>query len=180
MRDQDDPSADEARPVIRAGAVGAIDRAVAALGILAGLIAAFMMGVTVVDVVGRNVFNAPVFGAFELTELSMVSIVFLALPFVTWTRTHLSVSVFYGLFPSRLQSAVTAVGDLVFALVCGLVSWRAFLYSERLFRVRETTLELHIPRGVIPMGVSIALALTAVLFLLLALRALLRGERMPA
>lgn len=179
MRDQDDPSAGEAWPEVRAGAVGLLDRAVAALGILAGVVAATMMAVTVVDVLGRNLFNAPLFGAFEITEIAMVSIVFLALPFVTWTRTHLSVSVFYGLYPPRVQALVTGLGDLVFGAVCALVAWRAWLYAERLFRVRETTLELQIPRGVIPAGVSVALWLTAALFLLLALRALLRGERAP-
>lgn len=171
---------DAIRPPVRAGAIGIVDRLIFGLGVAAGLLAASMMAVTVTDVVGRNVFNAPLFGAFELTELSMVAIVFLALPFVTWTREHLVVTIFYSRFPAPLQTAVTALGELVFAVLCGLIAWRAWLYADRLFRVRETTLELAMPRGYIPAGVAIALALTALLFLLLALRTVLRGERAAA
>ena len=139
-----------------------------------------MMAVTVTDVVGRTLFNRPLYGAFEMIELSMVAIVFAALPFVTWTRSHLSVTVVYGAFPPRVQSIMTGISELVFASVCLLLAWRAWLYGQRLFSARETTLELAIPRGYIPSGVAVVLTLTACLFVLLALRSFARGERAPA
>ena len=167
-------------PAPRRGWAGLLDRMVAGLAIAAGLLAAAMMAVTVVDVIGRNFFNRPLFGAFEMTELTMVSIVFLALPFVTWRRDHVTVTLFYARLPPRLQSLSTATGEIVAAMACAVLAWRAWLYSERLMGVGERTLELGVPRGFIPGGVAISLAFTALLFALLALRSLLLGERAPA
>jgi hypothetical protein len=67
----------------------------------------------------------------------------------------------------------------VAAAVCGVLSWRAWLYGERLLGAGERTLELGVPRGYVPAGVAIVLGLVALTFLLLAFRALLLGERTP-
>lgn len=166
-------------PAPRSGFAGVLDRFVSGLAIMAGLLTAVMMAVTVIDVVGRNAFNRPLFGAFETTELLMVTIVFLALPFVTWRREHIAVTLIYAAFPARLQSFITGLGEIVAAIACGLLSWRAWLYAERLLGVGERTLELGVPRGLIPVGIALVLACAAILFALLALRSLLLGERAP-
>jgi TRAP-type transport system small permease protein len=162
------------------GAAGLLDRFVTALAVLAGILASVMMVVTVTDVVGRGVFNRPLIGAFEAIELLMAAIVFLALPFVTWRREHVTVTLFYERMPPRAQAISTALSEIVAAIVCGLLAWRAWLYGERLVDVGERTLELGVPRGYVPMGVSAVLVLSGLIFLLLALRALFLGERARA
>ncbi len=170
----------EAAPVPERGAfAAALDRLTNACALLAGLLTSVMMIVTVADVVGRGVLNRPFYGAFEATELLMVAVVFLALPSVTWRREHIAVTLFYERMPVRLQSLSTALAEAVAAVACGLLSWRAWLYGERLLNVGERTLELGVPRGDVPVGVAVVLAATAVLFGLLALRSLLHGERAP-
>ena len=161
------------------GAAGLLDRTVTALATMAGVLAAVMMLVTVTDVVGRGAFNRPLIGAFEAIELLMAAIVFLALPLVTWRREHVTVTLFYERLPPRAQSISTAVSETVAAIVCGLLSWRAWAYGERLINVGERTLELGVPRGYVPLGVSIVLAVVGAIFLLLAVRALTLGERAP-
>jgi TRAP-type transport system small permease protein len=172
------PLSDAAPP--RRGALGLLDRALAALATLAGLLAALMMLVTVTDVIGRGLLNKPLVGAFETIELLMAAIVFLALPFVTWRREHVNVTLFYERMPPRARSLSTALSEIVAAIVCGLLAWRAWLYGERLIEVGERTMELGIPRGYVPIAVSIILALSGLIFLLLAFRALFRGERAQA
>lgn len=52
---------------------------------------AFMVALTFVDVLGRRLFNTPVFGANDLTEHLMAIIIFSGLPVLTARRAHLSV-----------------------------------------------------------------------------------------
>ncbi|WP_207481255.1 TRAP transporter small permease [Arenibaculum pallidiluteum] len=162
------------------GLAARLDRAMWALAFVAGLIATVMMAVTVLDVAGRFLANRPLTGAFEAIELMMAAIVFLALPAVTWRREHVVVTVLYERMPPFLQSLSTAAGEIASALTCGILSWRAWLYGERLFGSGERTLELGVPRGAIPAGASIILGLLVALFLIRAMRALFLGERAPS
>ena len=54
------------------------------LGVAAAAILLAMMGLTFVDVVARYVFNRPLAGAFEVTELLLLVLIFAGLPLVTY------------------------------------------------------------------------------------------------
>lgn len=47
--------------------------------------------ITVIDVIGRYFFSAPLNGAFELTEVLVAALVFAALPLTTERREHVEV-----------------------------------------------------------------------------------------
>ena len=67
---------------------GGTRRADVVLGGAASAILLGMMLLTVVDVVGRYVFNRPVRGAFEVTELMLVVLIFAGLPLVSYGDEH--------------------------------------------------------------------------------------------
>ena len=54
-----------------------------ALGAAASLLLLVMMLLTFADVLGRYVFNTPLRGAFEITELALLSLIFAGLPLVS-------------------------------------------------------------------------------------------------
>ena len=54
----------------------------ALLGVVASAILLAMMLLTVVDVVARYVFSRPLRGAFEVTELMLLVLIFAGLPLV--------------------------------------------------------------------------------------------------
>ena len=56
------------------------------LGVAASLILLAMMLLTFVDVVARYVLNRPVRGAFEVTELLLLVLIFAGLPLVSFTN----------------------------------------------------------------------------------------------
>ena len=60
---------------------------------IAGLLAAIMMSATTLDVAGRYFLNAPLYGAFEITEITMGLIVFTALPLAVMRREMITVTV---------------------------------------------------------------------------------------
>lgn len=151
------------------------DRVFAALGLLAGALAAAMMLVTALDVGGRFLLNRPLHGAFEATEVMMGLIVFLALPLATRRREHIAVTMFDHLLAEGVKRAAGLLFGLVCAAVCGLLAWRLGLYGGRLLRAGEVTLELGIPRGGIATAMSWLLWVTAVAFVLDGIAAL-RGR----
>jgi TRAP-type C4-dicarboxylate transport system permease small subunit len=134
-----------------------------------------MMVVTVVDVGGRFLFNRPLHGAFEATEVMMGLIVFLALPLATRRREHITVTILEPHLPGWLKRGAAFLFGLVCAGVCGLLAWRLGLHGERLLRVGEVTLELRIPRGGIATAMSWLMWVACVAFVLDALAAL-RGR----
>ena len=60
----------------------------ALLGVVASAILLAMMLLTVTDVVARYVFSRPLRGAFEITELMLLVLIFAGLPLVSFADEH--------------------------------------------------------------------------------------------
>lgn len=140
------------------------------LGIAAGLMVAAMMFLTFADVVGRFVFDSPIFGAFEVTEMLMGLVIFAGLPLATAARENIAVTLLTDALSPRLVRVQTFVMDLIGGLFAALMGWRMWLFGERLSRVGETTLELQLSKGVIAQIMATLLAITALVFLVQATR----------
>src|SRR5690625_2971295 len=111
------------------------------------LIVFLMMMVTVIDVTGRYLFNAPLFGALEITEILMGLLVFLGMPLATAGREHISISLLSDALPARVAALQARFFDAVCALVSFAVAWRMWVYAQRLVRSGEHTQQLHISVG---------------------------------
>jgi TRAP-type transport system small permease protein len=64
---------------------------------------ALMMLLTTLDVVGRYFFNAPVLGAYEITEYLMLIMVFSFLAFAQSQKAHISVDIVFDRLPLLLR-----------------------------------------------------------------------------
>lgn len=145
---------------------------------IAGIFTFAMMVLTTFDVIGRYVFAAPIFGAFELTEIFMGAIVFFALAATTTGREHIVVTIVYGALPHPIQRALTVLGDLIGAGLMGLFCWRMWGYADRLYSSRETTLELGIAKGHVALGICLLCGVAALAFLINAVWAAWRGRNL--
>ena len=106
-----------------------------------------MVVLTFVDVLGRRLFNAPVFGATDITEHLMAVIVFAGLPLLTARRGHLSIDLFDAwLLRPGLRWWHKAV-DVLIAAVLGLIAWQYFLSIEEARAISEVSPALSIPRA---------------------------------
>ncbi|MCR8546198.1 TRAP transporter small permease [Salipiger sp. P9] len=121
-----------------------------ALAVLGGLLLLGLMGMTVVDVVGRYLFNAPLRGATELTELLLAAVVFLGLPAVALADEHVTVDLLTERMPRWLHPWRLALTGLVSALVLSIVAWRVWVYSGQIGGYGGTTTTLAIP--IAPLG----------------------------
>src|SRR6188474_2231621 len=78
-------------------------RADAVLGIAASLILFLMMLLTFVDVVARYLFNFPLRGGFEVTELMLLVLIFAGLPLVSHADEHVTMDFIDRILPARLR-----------------------------------------------------------------------------
>jgi TRAP-type C4-dicarboxylate transport system permease small subunit len=130
----------------------------------------FMMALTCVDVVGRYLFNTPVTGGFELTEVSLAALIFLGLPLVTLRNDHVVVDLFDRVTPDWLLRIQHVVASLVGAACAGYLAYRLWLRALTMSAAGETTAVLKIKLAWLVYGMSLLMALTAVAMLVLALR----------
>lgn len=96
------------------------------LGALLSLLIFFMMALTFVDVSGRTLFDAPVPGGYEITQIAMGMVCYLGLPVVCARREHLSIAIFDHLFrgaAKRVQQAAINAGLGAMTLVWAGEVW---------------------------------------------------------
>jgi TRAP-type C4-dicarboxylate transport system permease small subunit len=93
-------------------------------------------------------------------------LIFAGLPLVSRAQQHISVDFVSAFLPDRLKPVQGITVNLLCGVTAMLMSWRIWLYGERLGRVNETTMELQIPRGMIAQIMAVMLALAALAFLL--------------
>ncbi len=86
------------------------------IGWACALIISAMVILTSVDVVSRYLFNAPIGGAFEITEILLLLFIYTALPLATLSKTHIEVEIWQP--KSKLSKTVaTLLATLSIALV---------------------------------------------------------------
>ncbi len=112
----------------------------ACVALLAGLV-----GLTVIDVIGRYWFNAPVSGAFELTQLMLGALIFAALPLTTDVGEHVEVDIFYEMVPGTIKVFMRVLGACVSAAVLLVIAWRLAHHAAKLSADGAVTNALSIP-----------------------------------
>ena len=163
----------------RAAPHGAADRLSFALGLGPGIVLLLTALLTLADVVGRNLLNAPVPGATELTELALVAITFLLYPRVAWRDAHISVDLLDGIMgrvARRLQLLLAAaVGTVAF----GALAWRIWLLGERVMGYGDVTPYLRVPLGPVYYAMAILCGLTAIAYAARLILGLCAPDRLP-
>lgn len=133
--------------------------------LVAGLLLAAMVVVTFIDVVGRYLFNRPMKGAFELTEVLMAALIFAALPAITARREHIAVDLLDRYFPPRAARVRNAVIELASALAVGALAYIFFEQAKQTYADGLYTQALQLSLAPLVFFVMGALAVAAVLHL---------------
>lgn len=115
------------------------------LGICCAALLTGLTSLTLIDVIGRYWFDAPVRGAFEITQMMLGALVFAALPLTTSRREHVEVDMIYGMVPPVMQSLMNAIAGFVSTAVLLVLSWRLAAHAERLMEDASVTNALNLP-----------------------------------
>jgi TRAP-type C4-dicarboxylate transport system permease small subunit len=122
-------------------------RADVALGAAAAGILLAMMALTVVDVVARYVFSRPVRGAFEVTELMLLVLIFAGLPLVSFSDEHAVMDFIDRILGSRGQRWLERLVQAACAAFMFLLAWLVWRKADRIWAYRDATDVLRIVYG---------------------------------
>jgi TRAP-type C4-dicarboxylate transport system permease small subunit len=132
----------------------------AVLGVAASAILLAMVLLTFADVIARYVFNRPVRGAFEVTELMLLVLIFAGLPLVSYADEHVTMDFIDRLLGPRARSRLQRAVHAVCATILFLLTWLVWLKADRIWAYRDATDVLRIVYGpfVYFMAIMIGLA----------------------
>ena len=103
----------------------------------AGMLMAVFLGTG--DVIGTQGFGQPIAGTRELTESTMVLIVFGALAYAQIRRAHIRVELLYTRLSARGRTAMDVVADIAALLFFGLMCWQAVGEAQYSYEIGEVT-----------------------------------------
>ena len=121
------------------------ERASRALAMGGGFLLIGIMAMTVVSVVGRYAFNAPIPGDYEITELVCGVAVFAFFPYCHMRNANIVVEFFTARLSPRRKTVLDTLHNLAFTVVAGLIAWRLLVGGLHKLADGETTLFLDIP-----------------------------------
>ena len=107
--------------------------------LVSGLGMLFSMFLGVADIVGTQVLLIPVPGPRELTESTMVLIVFGALAYAQIRRAHIRVELLYLKMPPRGRAVMDVITDLAAIAFFGLILSEAISEAQYSYQIKEAT-----------------------------------------
>jgi TRAP-type C4-dicarboxylate transport system permease small subunit len=115
------------------------------LAVSGGLVLLALVVMTVVSIIGRALWSAPIPGDFELVEIGCALAVFASLPYCQLVGGHVIIGFFTAGAGRRTRAWLDAGGNFVFAAIAALLSWRLGIGALELERDGETTMVLRLP-----------------------------------
>ncbi len=141
-----------------------LSRAGKAFNILACAAVIAMMLLSVTDVVLR-IFGKPVPGTYELVGFLGTIVVSFALAFTSMEKGHIAVELLVQRLPQRAQLAIESFGNLIGALLFGVVAYQAVLYALDLKKSGEVSSTLQMPAYPFIYGIAAGCALLCLLLI---------------
>ena len=138
-------------------------RADAVLGMAASVILFGMMTLTFVDVLMRYLFNRPLSGAFEVTELMLLVLIFAGLPLVSHADEHVTMDFIDLVLGARGRLWLGRLVHLGCAAVFGFVAWQVLLKAGKIWDYRDATDVLRILYGPFVYFMAAMIALTGLI-----------------
>lgn len=141
-----------------------------ALVVVGGFLMAGITVMTVVSVLGRYLFSAPIFGAYELVTMGTAVSMFLFLPYCHLQRGNVVVDLFLSWAPRKVQIFFDGVSGLLLAAIGGMLAWRMVHGGLDMYEYNEVSYILALPIWPIFPFAVLALLLLAAISLYTAVR----------
>ena len=120
------------------------------------------MVLTFFDVVGRYLLNKPIRGAFEVTELALLVLIFAGLPLVSRADEHVTMDFIDRILPERIARLWVRAMHAICAAIMFFLCWQVWLKADRIASYSDTTDVLRIAIGPFVYFMSLMIGLTGV------------------
>jgi TRAP-type C4-dicarboxylate transport system permease small subunit len=141
-------------------------RADAVLGMAASLILFCMMTLTFVDVVLRYLFNRPLSGSFEVTELMLLVLIFAGLPLVSHGDEHVTMDFIDHFLLAGARRMLERIVHLLCAGIMFFLAWQVWLKAGKILRYGDTTDVMRVPLAPFVYFMAVMIALTGLVHIL--------------
>ena len=121
-----------------------------------------MMVLTFADVVARYLLNWPIRGGFEITELTLLVLIFAGLPLVSRADEHVTMDFIDRILPPRARRPWIRAMHGVCAAIMFFLTWQVWIKATRIASYSDTTDVLRIPVGPFVYFMALMIALTGV------------------
>ncbi|MFD1881590.1 TRAP transporter small permease [Paracoccus pacificus] len=133
---------------------------------IAALLIMLLIAVTCIDVIGRYALNRPFGGAYELTQILLAALVFVALPLTSADGGHVEVDLALHLFPRPVQRLLGRLAGLISAVVLAFFGWRLVLIGLTQLDEGTRTTALALPMAPLAFVAAASCAASAVIMIL--------------
>ena len=141
-----------------------------AFAVAGGGVACLVAAMTVASTVMRSLLSRPIPGDVELTQLGIALAISLCLPWAQLHGANIIVDFFTQSLRERTNRRLDAVGALLLAAMCALLSWRTSMGALAVRAAGETSMILDLPMWWVYAALAPGLALTALIALVQAAR----------
>jgi TRAP-type C4-dicarboxylate transport system permease small subunit len=116
------------------------------LAYLGALVLLIMMFLTTADVAGRYLFNKPILGTIELTEIFVLIMIFSFLAHTQAHKGHISVDLLVSRFSRRTRLIIELGVTSICLILMGLIVWMSGITAQELKASGQASNNLHIPK----------------------------------
>jgi TRAP-type C4-dicarboxylate transport system permease small subunit len=135
------------------------------LGVTSAAVLFVLMLLTAVDVIGRYVFNKPLAGGFELTEMMLAALIFCGLPLVSKRREHIVIDTFDPMMSKRVKRGLDVFADVVCFLTLSGIGYLIFRRAARVADYGDTTSVLKLPLAPVAYAMGTMIVIAALIHL---------------
>ena len=112
---------------------------------VAAILLIAMVALNVVDVGLRSGLNMPIFGTYEIVELLLAAVAFLAIPEVFLRDQHITIKLIDQVISDRAVDWMRAFGTLCAMIFAVLLVWHMIVPAMEFVEFNEISMDLKIP-----------------------------------
>lgn len=139
----------------------AVEKIDATFHAIAGLALAFMMAVTLLDVVMRNI-GRPIVGTVEIISFSGSIVFGFAIPYTSWRKAHVYVDLVVIKLRPRNRVILAALTRCMGIALFAFLGYHFIAYGLDLIRTGEVSASFRIPYHPIAFGLSLSCFLQSI------------------
>lgn len=147
---------------------------------VAAILLVAMVAINVVDVGLRSGLNAPIFGTYEIVELFLAAVAFLAIPEAFFRGQHITIELIDQVIPPRAVEFLKMTGLAASVAFLGLLAFHMIEPAVEFVEFNEVTVDLQYPviwkAGFVLAGIAFSFVAVLAIFVR-EIGSVLRGAR---
>lgn len=137
-----------------------------ALTFLGGVLIFGLMCIGMVQIIMRNVFNAPIFGYIDIIEFAMVGFALLAVSYVQREGIHVRMEIIVGVLKGRALWLLELLNTSLAVFIIAVLIPYSYQHFQRAFDFGDSTLDIELPTWPGKLAVPIALSILLIRLLI--------------